>query len=66
MPCLVAALTFSGGIHFCLGAPLARLEVAIALEELATRLPRLRVTGAPTYRPTTVIRGPKRLPVAVA
>ncbi|MEP9384792.1 cytochrome P450 [Nocardioides sp. KR10-350] len=58
-------LSFSSGIHYCLGQPLARLELAIALEALATRLPRLRVSGRPRYRPSTLLRGPLRLPVAV-
>ncbi len=35
-------LAFSGGVHYCLGAPLARLEARVALAALATRLPRLR------------------------
>lgn len=56
-------LAFSSGIHYCLGAPLARLEATIALRTLATRLPRLRRAGPVTMRRTTLIRGPLRLPV---
>ena len=36
-------LTFSRGRHFCLGAPLARLEVRVALQEFAARLPGIRL-----------------------
>ncbi|MET8828874.1 cytochrome P450 [Streptomyces sp. NPDC004610] len=57
-------LTFSAGPHFCLGAGLARLEAAIALELFATRLdaPRLR-PGELVYRPNLNLRGPARLPI---
>ncbi|WP_446666272.1 cytochrome P450 [Flexivirga sp. B27] len=57
-------LAFSSGIHYCLGAPLARLEASIALEQLAIRLPHLRVAGPVTMRRTTLIRGPLHLPIA--
>jgi cytochrome P450 len=58
-------LSFSGGIHYCFGAPLARLEAQIALGQLATRLenPTL-VTDPPPYRPSPVLRGPEHLLVA--
>jgi cytochrome P450 len=58
----VQHLAFSGGIHYCFGAPLARLEAQIALGELARRLenPRL-VTDPPPYRPNPVLRGPLHL-----
>jgi cytochrome P450 len=57
-------LGFGGGIHYCFGAPLARLETQIALGELARRLrnPRL-VTDPPPYRPSSSLRGPRRLVV---
>ncbi|UVS82312.1 cytochrome P450 [Actinokineospora sp. UTMC 2448] len=54
-------LAFSSGIHYCLGAPLARMEADVALRALATRLPNLKITGKPKWRPTTVIRGLRNL-----
>jgi len=60
-------LAFGIGIHYCLGAPLARLEAEIALPALARRFPRLRVTGAePRWQPTMLSRGLESLPVRVA
>jgi cytochrome P450 len=59
-------LTFGLGSHFCLGAPLARLEMQIALHGLTRRFPRLRLAeagAAPVYRPGFVIRGLAHLPV---
>jgi cytochrome P450 len=43
-------LAFGGGIHFCVGAPLARLELRVALNIVLQRLPGLRLTRAPRYR----------------
>jgi len=54
-------LAFSGGAHYCLGAPLARLEATIALRQLAERLPRLRLAGPPTMRRSVSVRGPASL-----
>jgi P450-derived glycosyltransferase activator len=56
-------LAFSGGIHYCLGQPLARLEATIALRALAERMPDLALAGPVRRRNTTTIRGPLRLPV---
>jgi cytochrome P450 len=56
-------LSFSLGIHHCLGAALARLEGRIAVEELTRRYPRLEMTGTPTRRPLLVLRGFESVPV---
>ena len=56
-----AHLAFSGGAHYCVGAPLARLEATVALRRLAERLPRLRVVGEPTMRGSSIVRGPESL-----
>ena len=58
-------LAFSAGVHYCPGAPLARLEATIAIRELATRLPRLASTGRATWRRTTTLRGAEHIPVRV-
>jgi cytochrome P450 len=55
-------LSFSAGIHYCLGAPLARLEGRIVFAELARRLVNPRL-GALDYRDNRVLRGPSRLEV---
>lgn len=59
-------VAFGSGIHFCLGAPLARLEAQIAFETLARRVPELRLDGDVRWRPSFVIRGLEELPVATA
>ena len=56
-------LSFSLGIHHCLGAALARLEARIAFEELTRRYPRLELAGTPTRRPLLVLRGFETVPV---
>ena len=58
-------LTFSSGVHYCLGAGLARMEGAIALRALFRRFPDLRVAGPVRRRPSNTIRGPLSLPVRV-
>jgi cytochrome P450 len=56
-------LAFSAGIHFCLGASLARLEGAVALRMLFERFPDLAVDGVPVRRRMRVLRGYEHLPV---
>jgi cytochrome P450 len=57
-------LTFGSGIHYCLGAALARAELQEALPLLASRMPDLALDGAITWKPNTVgIFGPEHLPV---
>ncbi|MFQ3566609.1 MAG: cytochrome P450 [Aggregatilineales bacterium] len=57
-------IAFGMGIHYCLGAPLARLELQIAFDALLRRFPALHLTGSPpAYRPAYVIRGLQALNV---
>jgi hypothetical protein len=56
-------LAFSRGIHYCLGAALARLEARIAFEELTGRYAALEPAGTPTRRPLLVLRGYETVPV---
>ncbi|MCP2332873.1 Cytochrome P450 [Actinoalloteichus cyanogriseus DSM 43889] len=56
-------LGFGAGIHYCLGAPLARIEVVSVLESLLRRLPALRLAGTAERRPEFVIRGFRTLRV---
>jgi cytochrome P450 len=58
-------LSFSGGVHYCLGAALARLEGEIGLRMLFERYPDLRIDGQPRRRRTRVLRGYESLPVTI-
>ncbi|MDH6259291.1 cytochrome P450 [Bradyrhizobium sp. BR13661] len=62
----VRPLSFGGGIHFCLGAQLARIEAEVAIATLLRRLPDLRIDDVenPEWRPTFVLRGLKQLPAS--
>ncbi|ONI78982.1 hypothetical protein ALI144C_28130 [Actinosynnema sp. ALI-1.44] len=64
-PEAVEHLAFGGGAHYCLGAPLSRLEGDVAFRALAERLPGIRVTAPPVRRKSIVIRGFLSVPVAV-
>jgi unspecific monooxygenase len=57
-------VAFGVGVHFCLGAPLARMELAESVTTLFERFPRLRLAGEPEPRGTFVLRGHRHVPVA--
>ncbi|MGH3898498.1 MAG: cytochrome P450 [Pseudonocardiaceae bacterium] len=56
-------LSFSSGIHYCIGAALARLEGEVGLQALFRRFPGLTLAGPPHRRPTRVLRGYDAIPV---
>jgi cytochrome P450 len=55
--------TFGGGMHYCLGASLARLELAEALAVMTRRMPNARRTGPAPWKPLTALSGPTTLPI---
>jgi cytochrome P450 len=55
--------TFGGGMHYCLGANLARLELAEALAVMTRRMPNARRTGPAPWKPVTALGGPISLPI---
>jgi unspecific monooxygenase len=57
-------LAFGVGVHFCLGAPLARMELAESLTALFATCPDLALAGEPESRGTFVLRGYRSVPVA--
>jgi cytochrome P450 len=57
-------LAFGHGIHHCLGAPLARIEMRVAFPALLQRFPTLHLAGEPEFRHRTLIYGLHRLPLA--
>ena len=57
-------LTFGAGIHFCLGAPLGRMELQISFASLMDRLPGLELVEEPRWKPNYVIRGLEGLRVS--
>ena len=58
-------LAFSAGIHYCVGAGLARMEGVIGLRSLAERFPALRISGRPVRRDLQTLRGFEHLPVTL-
>lgn len=59
-------LAFASGIHYCLGAGLARLEGVVAVRTLYERFPDLKVAGRPERRSTRVLRGYESIPVVTS
>jgi len=54
---VIRHLAFGKGPHFCIGAPLARLEASVALSALAARFPAARLAAEPAYKPNVTLRG---------
>lgn len=59
-------IAFGAGIHFCIGAPLARLEMNVSLPALMERFPELDLASEPVRRPTFVLRGYDTVPVTAS
>ena len=59
-------VAFGAGIHFCLGAPLARLELDILYRAIVERLPTLELVAEPRWKPRFVLRGLESLQVRIA
>ncbi|MGZ8641114.1 MAG: cytochrome P450 [Actinomycetota bacterium] len=57
-------VSFGAGVHFCLGAPLARLELETSFTTVLRRLPTLRLAEEPSWKPNYIIRGLRALRVA--
>jgi cytochrome P450 len=58
-------LGFGRGAHYCLGAPLARLETSVALSAVTARFPKARLDGEPQYKTNVTLRGLSQLMIAV-
>ncbi|OBF62985.1 cytochrome [Mycobacterium sp. 852002-51971_SCH5477799-a] len=58
-------LGFGRGAHYCLGAPLARIEAGVALSAVTARFPNARLDGEPQYKPNVTLRGLSQLMVRV-
>jgi cytochrome P450 len=58
-------LAFGHGVHFCLGASLARLELRIAIPRLLERLPQLQVAGRVRWKPNISDRSAAEVPLAL-
>ena len=56
-------LAFGHGLHFCLGAPLARMEIGAFFRELLSRLDHIELAGEPQLTATTFVGGLKHLPI---
>ncbi|GAA5080627.1 cytochrome P450 family protein [Nocardia iowensis] len=58
-------LAFGHGIHYCVGAPLARLEAKVAFEKILARYPNMKMAGDVQWRPSTFLRGLQTLPTVL-
>ncbi|MCU1361202.1 MAG: hypothetical protein JWN99_2491 [Ilumatobacteraceae bacterium] len=58
-------LAFAGGVHYCLGASLAKLEASVAIGSLIRRFPDVHLSGEPHWRDRLTIRGVDRLPLSL-
>ncbi len=58
-------LAFSGGVHYCLGASLAKLEASVAIGSLIRRFPDVQLSGEPHWRDRLTIRGVDHLPLSL-
>jgi cytochrome P450 len=58
-------LAFAAGVHYCLGASLAKLEATVAIGSLIRRFPHVELAGEPSWRDRLTIRGVDRLPLSV-
>ena len=58
-------LGFAAGVHYCLGASLAKLEAGVAITSLIRRFPQLQLAGEPTWRDRLTIRGVDHLPLSL-
>ena len=56
-------LAFASGVHYCLGASLAKLEASVAITSLIRRFPELDLAGEPSWRDRLTIRGVGHLPL---
>jgi cytochrome P450 len=58
-------ISFGGGVHYCLGAPLARMELQIAYTTLLDRFPNMQLAAEPQFIPAYVIRGLQALKISL-
>lgn len=59
-------ISFSGGVHYCIGAPLARLEAISTVQSIMTEFPRLKIVGPLQRQPGGLVRGLQSFPVLAA
>ena len=62
----LGSVAFGLGVHFCLGAPLARLETKVAIRSISERFPSLRITQGPSYGKLLAIRKPVQMLLSIA